>query len=299
MNGSRLTRCGALRRKPLPLAQRLVDEPHVALLEISQAAMDELGAAARGPAGEVVCLDQGGREAAAGGIEGDADTGDAAADDEHVEMLASQALQHQVAVERRLVHGHGAECRTGAGGAAPVRQAALQRLRRPHQLPGPRRSGVRTRFGTPAPPALRRPHYSEVRPVGTAGDSQRLRRRLQALRRPHEDGSGDCLWRRRNGGSIVPVAQLPGWGIHTCRFTTSIGGSWVLAGDWKRASSIRRTTMTQRWRSRCVRAAESASPASNTRWRHVRKQASGAAPPNENAAASSARGGARRKCTLR
>ena len=74
--------------QPLPLAQRLVDEPHVALLEVPQPAVDELRAAARGPAGEVVGLDQRGREAAARGVESDADTGDAAADDEHVEALA-------------------------------------------------------------------------------------------------------------------------------------------------------------------------------------------------------------------
>ncbi len=44
MNGSRLTRCGRVAAQPLPLAQRLVDEPHVALLEVAQPAVDELRA---------------------------------------------------------------------------------------------------------------------------------------------------------------------------------------------------------------------------------------------------------------
>ena len=81
--------------QPLALVERLVDEADVALLEVAQAAVDELGALRRRAAGEVVGLDEGRAQAPGGGVEGDAGAGDAAADDEHVERLGGQALEHR------------------------------------------------------------------------------------------------------------------------------------------------------------------------------------------------------------
>ena len=55
--------------------------------------MDHLGRLGRGARGEVVALDQGGAQPAAGGVEGHAGPGDAAADDEDVEGLARRAAR--------------------------------------------------------------------------------------------------------------------------------------------------------------------------------------------------------------
>ena len=72
--------------QPLPLAQRLVHEAHVAVLQVAQAAVHELRALRRRAAGEVVPLDERGAQPAAGGIERHAGAGDPAADHEHVEL---------------------------------------------------------------------------------------------------------------------------------------------------------------------------------------------------------------------
>ena len=90
--------------QPLPLAQGLVDEADVAVLQVAQAAVHELRALRRRAAGEVVALDQRGAQAAAGGVEGHPGAGDAAADHEHVERLGAQLLQRRGAVERTLRH---------------------------------------------------------------------------------------------------------------------------------------------------------------------------------------------------
>ena len=86
-NGRSCTRCGRVAAQALALAQRLVDEADVAVLQVAQAAVHELGRLRRRAAGEVVALDQRGAQPAAGGVEGDAGAGDAAADDQHVERL--------------------------------------------------------------------------------------------------------------------------------------------------------------------------------------------------------------------
>ena len=51
------------------------------------------------PDGEVVALDERRAQPAARGVERDADAGDAAADDEHVESLGGQSTDHLVAPE--------------------------------------------------------------------------------------------------------------------------------------------------------------------------------------------------------
>ena len=66
------------------LVQRLVDQAEVAVLEVAQAAVDQLGRHAAGAGGEVALVDEGDAQAAQGGVEGDAGAGDAAAEDEQV-----------------------------------------------------------------------------------------------------------------------------------------------------------------------------------------------------------------------
>ena len=92
-NGSSRTRCGAFAAQPLALAQRLVHEADVAVLQVAQPAVHELRALRRRAAGEVVALDQRGAQAAAGGVERHPGAGDPAADHEHVERLGAQLLQ--------------------------------------------------------------------------------------------------------------------------------------------------------------------------------------------------------------
>ena len=76
----------------LALEQRLADEAEVEVLQVAQAAVDELARARRGAGGVVGLLDQRDRVAARGGVERDAGAGDAAADDEHVELLGGQGV---------------------------------------------------------------------------------------------------------------------------------------------------------------------------------------------------------------
>jgi hypothetical protein len=71
----------------------LEDEAEVAVLEVADAAVDEAGGAAGGAAGEVLALDEGDAQAAQGGISGDATAGDAAADDEDIEVLRGEGEQ--------------------------------------------------------------------------------------------------------------------------------------------------------------------------------------------------------------
>jgi hypothetical protein len=69
------------------LAQRLAHEPELLLLEVAEAAVDQLAGARRGAGGEVTRLDERHRQAARGGVERAARARRAAADDEDVERL--------------------------------------------------------------------------------------------------------------------------------------------------------------------------------------------------------------------
>ena len=66
------------------LAEGFQDEGDVALFEITDAAVDELGTAAGGALGEVVGFEQERAQAAGGGIDGDTEAGGSAADDDDV-----------------------------------------------------------------------------------------------------------------------------------------------------------------------------------------------------------------------
>ena len=124
--------------QPLALVERLVDEADVALLEVAQAAVDELGALRRRPAGEVVGLDEGGAQAAGGGVEGHPGAGDAAADDEHVERLGGQALEHRRPVERRDAAGRRGARPPSVGAASTRSTVTRDRARLPLAQPDAR-----------------------------------------------------------------------------------------------------------------------------------------------------------------
>ncbi len=91
-----------VRRDPaehqLALLERLPDEVEVHLLEVAQAAVEELGGARGGPRPEVALLDEGGGQTTGRGIERDPGPGHPAADDEHVEVLGAEAAPRRRAV---------------------------------------------------------------------------------------------------------------------------------------------------------------------------------------------------------
>ena len=96
--------------QPLAFVQRLVDQPHLALLQVAQAAVHELRALRRRARGEVVALDERRAQPTRRGVEGDADAGDASADHDDVEGLVAQSTQHVASIEganlRRRAMGH-------------------------------------------------------------------------------------------------------------------------------------------------------------------------------------------------
>ncbi len=76
-----------------PLVERFAHQSDVEPLQVAQTPVDQLARPARRAGGEVTLLDERDGEAAAGGVERDAASGDTAADDEHVEVLACQASE--------------------------------------------------------------------------------------------------------------------------------------------------------------------------------------------------------------
>ena len=91
-----------------PFVQGLAHQLDVEGLEVTQPAVDQLAGAARGAGREIALFDQGDRQTAAGGVEGDAAAGHAATDDEHIEDVVCQVSQRASAVlraQRRLVGG--------------------------------------------------------------------------------------------------------------------------------------------------------------------------------------------------
>ena len=96
---------GGVVEEPLSLVESLVHEKEVALLQVAQPAVDQLGGPGGGAGCEVPGLDQGGAEASRRGVEGDSATGDAATYHEHVEVLRTEALQGPRTVERARRHG--------------------------------------------------------------------------------------------------------------------------------------------------------------------------------------------------
>ncbi len=95
----RLDEVGGVVPQALAFEQRLVDEPDVALLEVAQAAVDQLGRLRRRARREVVAFHERGAQPARCGVEGAPDPGDPSADHHHVETGLRQAAQGIGSVE--------------------------------------------------------------------------------------------------------------------------------------------------------------------------------------------------------
>ena len=80
-------------KEALAFGQRLVDQLDVALLEVAQTTVDQLGGLGGGPLGEVVALNEGDAQSAGRGVEDDTGPGHATADDDEVERLGAQSIQ--------------------------------------------------------------------------------------------------------------------------------------------------------------------------------------------------------------
>jgi hypothetical protein len=80
------------------LAQCLADEVELHLLEVAQAAVDELGGAAGGARGKVPRLDQGDRQPPAGGVQRGPRAGRATADDDDVKGLLAESPDRLLAL---------------------------------------------------------------------------------------------------------------------------------------------------------------------------------------------------------
>ena len=89
--------------RSLPFVEPLVDQAKLALVEVAETAVHELGAPRAGAGREVVAFDQRGAEPAAGGVERDAGAGDAATHHEQVEVGVAQPAQRVVALETRTI----------------------------------------------------------------------------------------------------------------------------------------------------------------------------------------------------
>ncbi len=79
--------------EPALLGEALEDQSVLALVQVPEPAVDELRRAGRRARSEVALLDEGGAQPPTGGIEGDAGTGDPAADDDDIERLRRHSVQ--------------------------------------------------------------------------------------------------------------------------------------------------------------------------------------------------------------
>ncbi len=102
-------------QQPVALDAGFEDEAEVAVLQVAHAAVDEAGGAAGGAGGEVLALHECHAQAPQGGVASDAATGDAAADDEDIELLGGESEQPLGAGGGRL-RGGGSRGEAVAGG---------------------------------------------------------------------------------------------------------------------------------------------------------------------------------------
>ena len=109
-------RCAGDAQQDLALGERLGHQAELVVLEVAQAAVDQLRGGRRGRAGEIVLLDQQHRQAAPRGVARDAGAVDAAAD--HQQVVASRSMRsgnahaQRDAVAARQVR-RGDACRRG------------------------------------------------------------------------------------------------------------------------------------------------------------------------------------------
>ena len=87
----------AQRQHAVALAAGEAGDAELHLLEVAEAAVDQLRRSRGGAGGDVAALDQEDLQPALGGVERDAAAGDAAADDHEIELassLAREAARH-------------------------------------------------------------------------------------------------------------------------------------------------------------------------------------------------------------
>ncbi len=73
-------------QKHFAFGQRLAHEPELAMLQIAQSTVDQLGRGRRGAGGKIVLLDQQHAQAPTGGIAGNAGTVNATANDREIKV---------------------------------------------------------------------------------------------------------------------------------------------------------------------------------------------------------------------
>ncbi len=91
--GQRTREVWRIAQQPTALMQPLAHQGNVELRQVADAAVEQFGRAAAGPAGEVGALDQPHAIAARHRVQGDARAGDPAADHQHVKRLMRHRLQ--------------------------------------------------------------------------------------------------------------------------------------------------------------------------------------------------------------
>ena len=85
------------------LGQRFADQRHVALREVANTTMQELGGAGRGASTKVVRLQEGDGKTAQGGVQGHTQAGGPASDDDKVEgLILGQGLKVGSAGHRKF-----------------------------------------------------------------------------------------------------------------------------------------------------------------------------------------------------
>ncbi len=89
----RVDEVGRIAEQQAPLVQGLVDQAKIAVLQVAQAAVDQLGAGAAGGRGEITLVDEGDAPAVQGRVQGDAGAGDAAPDNEQIKFRAREYIE--------------------------------------------------------------------------------------------------------------------------------------------------------------------------------------------------------------
>ena len=93
-------RCGTPQQH-VSLARTFIGDAELALCEVAQSAVDELGAPPAGAVCEIAAFDQGHGQATRRCVQGDTDAGDAAADNEQVDDFSTgECVQLATAANR-------------------------------------------------------------------------------------------------------------------------------------------------------------------------------------------------------
>ena len=225
MNGSTLDEMRGVLAQSLAFVQRLVDQPDLALLQVAQPTVDQLGALRRGARGEVVALDQRRAQPARGGVEATPTPVIPPPTTSTSNGSSLQSLEHRRAIERGSGHqsdaraGHRRACQWGrtivhhrvARPRRPSLTASVAWWTSDHHL-RPEACRLSRRSGCPRrdDPGVRRvrrlppvPDVVHVVPI-TVRDARRPRRGVGSGCRPAHAGATGPGRRR-----VLPVPALP------------------------------------------------------------------------------------------